>query len=133
MFGTLHPDEIEDVLFARRVGHLACVVDDKPYIVPITYAYDGQAIYSHTTPGRKVDALRARPEVAFEIEDLSDPRRWRSVILEGAYEELADAGARKQAEQLLADVAPGMYPASSDIVFRVRLTHKSGRWLRFTT
>jgi nitroimidazol reductase NimA-like FMN-containing flavoprotein (pyridoxamine 5'-phosphate oxidase superfamily) len=132
MFGTLHPDEIEDLLFARHVGHLACVVDGKPYIVPIAFAYDGGAIYSHTTPGRKVEALRSQPDVAFEIEDLTDPRRWRSVIVEGVYEELTDAGERQQAERLLEDVATGMYPKRGDIVFRIRLTGKSGRWLRFS-
>jgi nitroimidazol reductase NimA-like FMN-containing flavoprotein (pyridoxamine 5'-phosphate oxidase superfamily) len=133
MFGTLHPDEIEDLLFTRRVGHLACVVDDRPYIVPISFAYDGRAIYAHTTPGRKVDAMRSRPAVAFEIEDLGDPRRWRSVIVEGRYEELTDDDERRQAERLLADVAAGMSPAPSGIVFRVRPVRKTGRWLQFTT
>jgi hypothetical protein len=133
MFGTLHPDEIEDLLFTRRVGHLACVVDDRPYIVPIAFAYDGGALYGHTTPGRKVEALRSRPDVAFEIEDLGDPRRWRSVIVEGVYEEVTDEAERRDAERLLADVAAGMYPAEGGVIFRIRPTRKTGRWLQFTT
>lgn len=133
MFGTLHPDEIEDLLFTRRVGHLACVVDDRPYIVPISFAYDGGAIYAHTTPGRKVEAMRSRPAVAFEIEDLTDPRRWRSVIVEGTYEEVTDAGERQRAERLLEDVAAGMSPSRGEIVFRVRPIRKTGRWLQFTS
>ena len=133
MFGTLHPDEIDDLLFARRIGHLACVVDDKPYIVPIAFAYDGGAIYAHTTPGRKVDALRSRPQVAFEIEDLGDPRRWRSVIVEGVYEEVTEGDERQRVKRLLADVLTGMSPAEGEIVFRIRPTRKTGRWLQFAT
>lgn len=131
MFGTLHPDEIEDLLFTRRIGHLACVVDGKPYVVPIAYAHDGGALYGHTSPGRKVAALRKQPDIAFEITDLSDPRRWRSVIIDGIYEELTDDDARRHAEVLLADVASGMSPALGEVVFRLRPIRKTGRWLRF--
>jgi uncharacterized protein len=133
MFGPLHPDEIEDILFSHHVGHLACVVDGKPYVVPITYAYAGGVLYGRTTPGRKVDALRTQPDAAFNVEEHREPRRWRSVILEGIYEEIDDPGARQEATTVLETADPSVQPGPDTIVFRIRVTRKSGRWVRFVT
>ena len=129
MFGTIHPDEIEDILFAHHLGHLACVADGLPWVVPIAYAYDGRAIHACTTPGRKIAALRANPVVAFGVEDHTSPRQWRSVIVEGACEEVTDAGMREQATALLADVASPVPCGHDGIVLRIRPASKSGRWL----
>lgn len=132
MFGTLHPDEIEDILFSHHIGHLACVAEGKPYVVPIAYTYDGGALYGQTTPGRKVEALRALADVAFNVEEHGDPRRWRSVIVEGRYEEIDDPNGRQQALALLEMSFPAASPEPDTIVFRIRVTGKSGRWVRFT-
>jgi nitroimidazol reductase NimA-like FMN-containing flavoprotein (pyridoxamine 5'-phosphate oxidase superfamily) len=132
MFGTLHPDEIEDILFSHHVGHLACVADGRPYVVPITYTYDGGALYGQTTRGRKVDAMRRQADVSFGIEEHGDPRRWRSVIVEGTYEELSDNLARQRAIDLLDTTFPTLPPGPDRIVFRIHVTGKTGRWVRFT-
>jgi hypothetical protein len=131
MFGTLHPDEIEDMLFAHHVGHLACISEGKPYIVPIIFAYDGGAIYGHTIEGRKIDALRSRPEAALSFDERRDPTQWRSVVVEGAFEEVTDPGMRQQAIDLLATSTPRIHAEDSGVVFRINLAGKSGRWLRF--
>jgi nitroimidazol reductase NimA-like FMN-containing flavoprotein (pyridoxamine 5'-phosphate oxidase superfamily) len=132
MIGTLQPDEIEELLYRHHVGHLACVTDGRPYVVPITYAYAGGCIYGHTLPGRKVEALRAYPHVCFEVEEQAGQATWGSVVAEGVYEELRDPLERRLALHLLAKATPAATPpttTATGVVFRLRLTEKSGRFL----
>ncbi len=129
MFGTIHPDEIDDILFAHHLGHLACVADGLPWVVPIAYVYDGRAIHACTSPGRKLAALRENPIVAFGVVDQTDRRRWRSVIVEGTCEEIADPTVRQRTITLLADVASPVRCSEDGIVLRIRPSSTSGRWL----
>jgi uncharacterized protein len=129
MFGALHPDEIEDILFAHHVCHLACIASGTPYVVPVTCVYHGGALYGITAPGRKVDALREHPAVALSIVDLDDPGRWRSVIVEGEWAEVEDTRERELAQELLATVPGGASP-SATIVFRISPRVRNGRWLQ---
>jgi hypothetical protein len=128
MIAVLHPGEVEDVLHAHHIGRLACVVDGRPYVVPITYAYAGGAVYGHTLPGRKLSALRAEPRLCFEVDAPWDEPTWCSVVAEGIYEELRDGAERRVALALLANAA-GNAPhlAFDGVVFRLRLTAKTGR------
>jgi nitroimidazol reductase NimA-like FMN-containing flavoprotein (pyridoxamine 5'-phosphate oxidase superfamily) len=130
MLGVLHPDEIEDMLFRHHVGQIACVVNGKPYIVPITYQYEQGAIYGHTVAGTKASAMRQNPVVGFAIQDHPEPRLWRSVVAEGAYEELTGAESRATVREMLDLVSPQVHMDGEEIVFRIRMTGRSGRWLR---
>ena len=129
MFGTIHPDQIDDILFANHLGHLACVADGLPWVVPVAYVYDGRAINACTSPGRKLAALRANPAVAFGVVDQTDPRQWRSVIVEGMCEEVADPSARQRTITLLADVASPVRCGEDGVILRIRPSNTSGRWL----
>lgn len=130
MIGTLHPDEIEDLLYRHHVGHLACVADGHPYVVPITYAYADGCVYGHTLPGRKLSALRANPHACFEVDERWDERTWRSVVAEADYEELTDGPERAAALALLGGARPTVSPAPGGVVFWLRLTRTQGRLIR---
>jgi nitroimidazol reductase NimA-like FMN-containing flavoprotein (pyridoxamine 5'-phosphate oxidase superfamily) len=73
--------------------------------------------------------MRAQPLVCFEVDRAEAPDRWRSVIADGVYEELSDPDARQRALAVI-------YPDSNErpilppetIVYRLRLTAKSGRY-----
>lgn len=130
MLDRLYSDEVDAVLSRQHVGRLACLVAGKPYVVPITYAYAGGAIYGHTLAGRKLTALRIDPHIGFEVEEHADNTTWTSVVAEGVYEEVRDAVERRVALALLAAAAPVVLPATADasgVVFRLRLTAKAGR------
>jgi nitroimidazol reductase NimA-like FMN-containing flavoprotein (pyridoxamine 5'-phosphate oxidase superfamily) len=129
MIGILHPDDIEDLLFRHHVGHLACVVDGAPYVVPISYVYDGGALYGQTFPGRKLSALRVRPEICFELDEQADAYTWRSVVADGVFEEVTDGTQRSAALALLAWATPVAHAGDDGVVFRLRLGAKSGRSL----
>lgn len=134
MIGVLSPDEIDDVLQRHRVGHLACASNDRPYVVPITYAYDGCCIYAYSGLGRKIDTMREQPLVCFQVDEQDGPSEWRSVIAEGRYEELRDDAARREALALLGitngAVSRALHAGNGAVVFRIRLTERSGRFER---
>src|ERR671912_214616 len=109
----LPAEEIEALLRTAIVGRIACcghgaAGDGRPYLVPLAYGYDGAAVYAHSGPGRKLDLMRAEPRGTFEeIDDL----RQRDAALEVIY----GAGS-----------PPDL--GSQTVVFRLRLTSRSGRY-----
>ena len=133
--GSIHvlpDDQIEELLRTALVGRIACCapeIDPRPYVVPLAYGYDGEAVYAHSGPGRKIRLMRANPLVSFEVDSAEAADRWRSVIAEGTYEELTDAAERAAA--LLVVYPPPLAPPelpSETVVYRLRLTARSGRY-----
>ena len=130
---VLPPDAVEALLHAAIVGRIACcahgaVGDGRPYLVPLAYGYDGEAIYAHSGPGRKLDLMRADPRVTFEVDRAEAPDRWRSVIAEGEFEEIHDPEQRTRALRVIypkPNEIPDLGPQT--VVFRIRLTARSGR------
>lgn len=95
MLGTLNQQQIDQVLRSAVIGRIGCLAGDRVYVVPITYAYDGEYVYGHSADGMKLRALRSHPAVCFEVELVEDLAHWQSVIAWGTFEELqgAEAGA----------------------------------------
>jgi nitroimidazol reductase NimA-like FMN-containing flavoprotein (pyridoxamine 5'-phosphate oxidase superfamily) len=88
MRGELSREEIEDVLRREVVGRIGCFTGEWPYVVPVTYAYDGEVVYVHSADGMKLHAMRERPNVCFEVEQIRGPSDWRTVIAKGRFEDL---------------------------------------------
>jgi nitroimidazol reductase NimA-like FMN-containing flavoprotein (pyridoxamine 5'-phosphate oxidase superfamily) len=131
----LPPDEIEDLLRTAIVGRIACCAhgigggDGRPYVVPLAYGYDGEAMYAHSGVGRKIRMMRAQPLVSVEVDEAEASDRWRSVIAEGIYEELSEPGARAHALAVIyPDPTSRPHLDRQTIVYRIRLTAKSGRF-----
>jgi len=78
------------LLQASRLGRLACVRDGQPYLVPITYAVDGDSLYSFSLLGQKIEWMRENGKVCVQVDRFGDQREWRSVVAYGRYEELPD-------------------------------------------
>lgn len=102
MLGELNEDQINNLLASHVIGRLACTDGKKPYIVPITYTYDGKFIYGQTNEGTKLKILRKNPNVCFEVDDMVDMRNWESVIVYGKFEELKESES-KEARDILFD------------------------------
>jgi hypothetical protein len=83
-------DECQAMLAGTRLGRLACVRDQEPYIVPIYFAYSNPYLYGFTGPGQKIEWMRANPQVCVEVDDVMNPRQWVSVVVFGRFEELPD-------------------------------------------
>ena len=135
MIGVLGPEEIEAVLRRNRIGRLGCSANDRPYVVPINYGYDGQYIYGFSGPGRKIWIMREQPLVSFLVDEIDSPSTWRSVLIEGVYEELNDEADRRVAVATIARygrelVARGLDATAPIILYRIRPLDKCGRFER---
>jgi nitroimidazol reductase NimA-like FMN-containing flavoprotein (pyridoxamine 5'-phosphate oxidase superfamily) len=132
--GTIHElasDRIEELLQRAFVGRIACCDhggNGRPYLVPLSFGYDGTALYAHTGPGSKLRLMRANPLVMVEVDEATATDRWQSVVAEGTFEEIADPDARLSALRVIYP-EPRAIPdlGSQTVVFRIVLTAKSGR------
>ncbi|MBN2093105.1 pyridoxamine 5'-phosphate oxidase family protein, partial [candidate division KSB1 bacterium] len=60
---------INQIIKASSVCRLALCWDNTPYLVPLSFGYDGQKIYFHTSlEGMKIDYMRLNNQVCFEFE-----------------------------------------------------------------
>jgi nitroimidazol reductase NimA-like FMN-containing flavoprotein (pyridoxamine 5'-phosphate oxidase superfamily) len=150
MLGELSSEEIENILATNAVGRLGCSTQQKMYVVPVMYVYDGEFIIGHTVEGMKVNMLRQNPECCFEVDVMKDMANWQSVIAWGTFEELTGEDANQAMEKLVNKLSPDM-PAESKqpsrmsalssqrvstftnnpIVYRIRLKEKTGRFERY--
>jgi hypothetical protein len=80
--------EIQEFVVRQKVGRVGCHADGETYVVPVIYARDADCIYVYTTEGKKVEIMRRDPRVCFEIDEYQLNGSWRSVIVQGTYEEL---------------------------------------------
>lgn len=108
MLGQLNDTQINNVLSSQIIGRLACTDGKQPYMVPVTYTYDGQYIYGQTNEGTKLTILRKNPTVCFEVDMMTDMRNWQSVVVYGKFEELKGKEAEKARDILFGYVFPLM-------------------------
>ncbi len=104
MIGQLTINQIANVLSSQVLGRLACTDGKHPYIVPVTYAYDGNYLYGQTNEGFKLQILRKNPNICFEVDMMTDMAHWQSVLVFGKFEELDGEEAEKAKEILFSRV-----------------------------
>ena len=95
MIGQLSLPEIENLLHNQVIARIGCHTNGHTYIVPVTYAYDGAAIFGYSPEGLKLTMMRENPKVCVEVDHVDDPANWRSVIAHGIFEELSGAAAEE--------------------------------------
>jgi nitroimidazol reductase NimA-like FMN-containing flavoprotein (pyridoxamine 5'-phosphate oxidase superfamily) len=62
-------DLIDEIVRDCQVCRLGMARENRPYVVPVSFGYDGEAIYFHSArEGKKIDYIRANSEVCFEFE-----------------------------------------------------------------
>lgn len=87
---TMEEAECLKFVAEHRLARLACSVNNRPYAVPIHYAFRNHYFYSFSMPGKKIEMMRENPHVALLIEEFGNDRSWKSVVAEGTFEELPD-------------------------------------------
>jgi hypothetical protein len=125
---------ITQIINKCLVCRLGLAKGDGPYIVPVSFGYDGQAIYFHTAKeGKKIDYIAANNRVCFEFEhgvrpvpDESNPCKWtisfQSVIGYGRIDELLN-NAEKAAglEQVMAQYSDQEWAIEDQALDTVRV------------
>lgn len=136
--------EIEDFLKNQLVGRIGCNANGITYIVPVSYAYDGEYIYCHGKEGMKMHMMRMNPNLCFEVDNYQSLDNWKSVVAWGEFKELKDEGPERTAciKQLRNRILPMItsqtmrfgedwpFSESNDvpgIFFRITLIEKTGR------
>lgn len=99
---TIHEMSIEEchrVLAGAKFARLGCASENQPYVVPVSLAFDekSKCFYGFTTPGQKVEWMRANPLVCVEVDEIVSYDQWVSVIVTGRYEELPETPSSEDA------------------------------------
>ncbi|GAB4049785.1 pyridoxamine 5'-phosphate oxidase family protein [Spirosoma litoris] len=147
MLSELSPDVVESMLTNQYFGRIGCAANDRVLIEPVAYYYDGHFIYGLTRQGTKTQLLHENPHVAFEIDEVVTPTLWRSVVIEGIFEELKDEEQddalfllQQRKIPVFADERFG-YPGVDSptgnkvvypVVYRIRIVRKTGRCYEYT-
>ncbi len=132
--GKLGDKESQAILREGIFGRLGCIASGWPYVVPVNYFFDGDDIYIHTLPGKKLDALRANPRACLQVDKIEDPYNWRSVIAYGTFEEISNEETREDILTRMYSRLPHMTPVESrlvegakgTIVFRIKVEEITG-------
>lgn len=144
MFGELTADAIESLLHSEIVARIA-YVDRRglPFIAPITYAYDGRAIYGYSLLGAKIEHMSTNPQVCVEVDRVESAADWRSVTARGLFRKLygqaADEAVERISDRLRTVAAATGAPVmawktfvtrigGAGIAYRIDVTQKHGRY-----
>lgn len=145
MLGYLTDEVMDHLLTNQWFGRLGCAVGSEVLVVPVTYYYDGHSIYGHTREGTKTRLMRQNPSVCLEVDEVVSPTFWRSVVVQGLFEELTGDERRWALQQLGQRQAPLFahelptnqsdetgeteeYATPATVVYRLRITSKTGRF-----
>ena len=135
----LSNDEISGLLQRVNFGHLGVCRDNRPYVVPIHFAYGKPGIYFFTTEGLKTEMIAENPTVCLQVEEIEDREHWQSVIVTGTAEQLETQREIDHAMELIKAVNPKLVPAwsirwidddirvNTEVVFRISTETSTGR------
>lgn len=93
-FRSLDSDEIDRVLRRNWWGVLSTAAAGQPYAVPVAYGLDGRGVFhAASRDGRKVENLRANPNVCLTVTEVESGTSWCSIVVVGSVEWAEGAGA----------------------------------------
>ena len=126
--------QIDEIIRGGLVCRVAMAKGNIPYVVPMSFGYDGTAIYLHTAlDGKKIEYFTANPQVCFEferhVELRRDPRvpcKWsfsfESVIGYGKIAELDDSEEKEYAlNQIMRQYSDKAWQFETASVAKVRV------------
>jgi len=146
MLGKLNETQINNLLLSQAIGRIGCINEDQPYIVPITYVFDGKNIYGQTHEGLKLEIMRKNPNICFQVDMIMNMANWQSVVVYGSFQELKGKEADKARDYLYTRVMPLMtsstihsheHHVSSNVddstrvkpvMYKIKIKKKTGRF-----
>ena len=130
--------EMEALLRRHNVGRIAFADGHRVDIEPISYVFDDGAIYGRAAPGTRMTALRGRPWVAFEVDEIRSHVDWESVVDKGtvyvvqASQTMPMRGQYEKALHVIRSVMPDALTENDPmparrILFRLHIDEMEGR------
>jgi len=127
-------DEIDAVIHGSAVCRIAMALDNRPYVIPLSFGYDGKSVYVHTgMKGKKIDHFLNNRSVCFEVEREAGIRengekacRWsftyETVIGYGTIREITEPVDREQAlNEIMRHYSGRAWPFDEEALARTRL------------
>ncbi|MGE5507018.1 MAG: pyridoxamine 5'-phosphate oxidase family protein [Chitinophagales bacterium] len=137
---------LHEVIRQAEVCRIGFVDGDTPYVLPLSFGFDGVALFFHSAPeGRKVDVLERNNRVCVEFDAVDGiaktgapcnwTARYRSVLWFGRATLLTDEAEKRHAlNQIIAHYDPSAAPrefAGADLsrlnVYRIDLDELDGK------
>ena len=146
MIGDLNAAQIENIIQSQSICRLGCIDNNKPYIIPISYYYDGSFIYCQSEEGKKITAMRKNANVCIQIDIVNSINNYQSVIVFGEFEELKNWEAEKARKEMFEKIYSLLTQSrthpfehqsnhalddtlrSKKMMFRIRIQEKFGRY-----
>jgi nitroimidazol reductase NimA-like FMN-containing flavoprotein (pyridoxamine 5'-phosphate oxidase superfamily) len=107
---TANQREILDrIILKSEICHLASRLDGKPYLIPLSFGYDGECLYFHTSQsGKKIAAFEQDPKICLnfvtgvQLDSTGDQAcswdfHYQSAIIDGIIEEVTSLTEKRQA------------------------------------
>jgi nitroimidazol reductase NimA-like FMN-containing flavoprotein (pyridoxamine 5'-phosphate oxidase superfamily) len=140
---TMTIPECTKVLDENRLCRIACAKNEQPYVVPAYFAHAENHLFIFSVVGKKIEFMRANPRVSVLVEEHGRHGRWKSVVVDGRYEELPDEIGHKRDRDhawsilskynnwwepgALKPLLPPVSNEMSHVFFRVSIDQISGR------
>jgi uncharacterized protein len=104
--------QVAALLQRERVLYLAMCDEGTPYVLPVSYGYDGESLFVHSAAaGRKIEVLQRNPRVCFAVtldQELTTGDvscgwsfKYRSVVGEGVVHFVEDEEGKRQGLDVL--------------------------------
>lgn len=146
MMTILKDNESKAILSRNYVGMIAYISGGSPYMVPMTYYFDGvDTVIGYSSEGHKTSAMRKNNQVSLHVLEMKNIDNWISVLAHGTFEQLDAANAksylrtfaggikdlilRKEERNLhfISDFSSKTYEGEIPIVFKITLDSFSGK------
>lgn len=124
-FLTLDRERCIEILARNHVGRIAYAWQNHVDIEPLHYVYHDGWLYGRTSHGTKIDVTGTTWwPVAFEVDEVEDLFRWRSVVVHGGFYTVAEDEAGVHADEwrrgiaLLRTLIPETFAEGDPVAFR---------------
>jgi nitroimidazol reductase NimA-like FMN-containing flavoprotein (pyridoxamine 5'-phosphate oxidase superfamily) len=121
----LDRDECVAILARNHVGRIAYARQNHVDIEPLHYVYHDGWLYGRTSHGAKTEATGTTWwPVAFEVDEVEELFRWRSVVVHGGFYVMPDDGTEvdraewQQGVELLLSLLPATFTDADPVAFR---------------
>ena len=89
-------------LTESMVAHIGVIVDEEPYVTPISFVVEGNRVLFRTKPGKRFEAIEANPAVCIEVSVFDETTGdWTSVVVRGKTQERTDEATASHTIDLL--------------------------------
>tara|TARA_R110002126_G_scaffold277560_1_gene423491 strand:- start:56637 stop:57089 length:453 start_codon:yes stop_codon:yes gene_type:complete len=146
MIRTINRKKASDILANNYIGNLGYIYKNSPYIVPMTYFFDGKkTIIIYSSEGQKTFAMRKNSRVSLQVSEIKDIDNWESVLAHGIFEELTGIDAKSHLQEFaigikdiilkreeknlhfIGEFSSKVYVNEIPIIFKITLDEITGR------